>query len=91
MNDTLARLHGQCMCCQSKILGFLQCLGLDECESRLPDGGDGREVGEAGRLYRHVEDDWVLGELVEMWYRLDEDGGVGSYAGELTRANRLEH
>jgi hypothetical protein len=61
------------MGCQSQILSLLQCLGLKEREARLPDGSDVGEVRESSGLYRYVEDDGVLGELVEVWYRLDED------------------
>jgi len=64
VNDTLARLDSQGMCSQSKILQLLQCLRLDEGESRLPDGSDIGEVGEARWRYRYVENDGVLGELV---------------------------
>jgi hypothetical protein len=37
-----------------------------------------------------VKDDWVLGELVKVWYRLDEDGGGGGHTGDLARADGLE-
>jgi hypothetical protein len=37
-----------------------------------------------------VEDDGVLGELVEVRYRLYEDGGCGGDAGELALADGLE-
>ena len=37
-----------------------------------------------------MEDDRVLGELVEVGNRLDKDGRGGGYAGELASADRLE-
>jgi hypothetical protein len=37
-----------------------------------------------------VEDDGVLGELVEMGDRLDKDRRRGGYAGELASANGLK-
>jgi hypothetical protein len=56
----------------------------------LPDRRDGREVRKAGWLNRHVDNDGILGELIEMRYRLNEDGGGGGHTGEFTRANGLE-
>lgn len=38
-----------------------------------------------------MEHDGILCELVEVWYRLYEDGGSGGDAGELARANGLEY
>ena len=37
-----------------------------------------------------MEDDGVLGELVQVRYRLDEDGGCGGDAGEFAIADGLE-
>jgi hypothetical protein len=68
MHDTLARLHNQSVRGQRQVLGFLQSLGLDECETGLSNRGNVGEVGEARGLYRYVEDDGVLGELVKVGY-----------------------
>ena len=79
------------MCSQGNVLCLLQCLGLQEGEARLPDGCDIRKVREASGLHRDVEDDGVLCELVEVWYRLHQDRGGGGDTGELTSTDGLEN
>lgn len=90
VDDTLARLDGQSMCCQCNVLCLLQCLGLQKCEARLPDGCDIGEVGEASGLHGDVEHDGVLCKLVEVGNRLHQYRGGGGDTGELASADRLE-
>lgn len=75
---------------QRDVLGLLQRLGLKEGEARLSDGGDVRVVGVSGRLQRDMEDDGILGQLVEVGYRLDENGRGGRDGNQLAGANWLE-
>ncbi|GKT59472.1 hypothetical protein ColTof3_06811 [Colletotrichum tofieldiae] len=66
VDDTLAGAQGEGVCRQGHVLGLLQRLGLEEGPSRVADGCDGREVGEAGGLEGDVQDDGVVCQLVEV-------------------------
>jgi hypothetical protein len=62
---------------QGDVLGLLESLGVYERKAALPYGADFRKVCIRG-LQRHMEDDRVLCELVEVRYGREEDGGRSS-------------
>ncbi|GJC78964.1 hypothetical protein ColLi_01801 [Colletotrichum liriopes] len=74
VDDTLAGAQGEGVCRQGHVLGLLQRLGLEKGPSRVADGCDGREVGEAGGLEGDVQDDGVVCQLVEVGDGRQEGG-----------------
>ena len=64
MNNTLASSDSKSMSSQSQILGLLKGLRLNECESRVTNGGNNRVVRERPGLKRDVKDNRVVGQFV---------------------------
>lgn len=60
---------------------------MEESPSCVADGCDDRIVGEATRLERHMQNDGILCELVEVGDGGEQDVGGGGNGSELARAD----
>jgi len=61
---------------------------LNEGEAALPDGGDLGVICNSCGLYSNMYNDWVVCELVEVWYRLYKDGGSSGNGNQLAGSRR---
>ena len=75
MNDPLSRPDGQGVGGQGNVLCLCQGLRLEKGEAGLTDRGDVGIVWVARRVQEHMDDDRVLSQPVEVWYRVKEDIG----------------